>query len=482
MAFEKLFGATLVNNSGAEVKTSELSCKKGSVIGLYFSAHWCPPCRVFTPKLATVYNEIKKAGHDFEVVFISSDRSEKDFKSYHGEMPWLAIPHDNEEEKDACSEKYSITGLPTFVLVDGETGETITTDGRDVVGEFGAAGFPFTDARLEECKKEKEAKKSKALAEMRPLSFIGPLTKVSDIEIEMSAQDVWSSSETVALAFMAGSNDRGTSVVLPKLLDCQSTLGKDKLSVVLIPLVEMKSFGEDLKKKLGDTAMVKPGEKADEIVKKFEVVSSDIEAPCVIVLSRNADNSFKLLADDASRDIYFKGAAGFPWSVEALSVLKEKEEAAKKALKAQQKDLEFLSTGETSHVIDKKGDTVALSTLQSKDVVGLYFSAHWCGPCRSFTPQLAKLYNECKEKNKSFEIVFISSDRSEKDFQEYFKEMPWCALDFKERDLKSKLSDVFDVQGIPTLVLLTGKGEMITEQGRDAVGAGVDSFPWKKTE
>jgi thiol-disulfide isomerase/thioredoxin len=317
---------------------------------------------------------------------------------------------------------------------------------------------------------------------MGPLSFIGPLTKVSDIEIEMSAQDVWSSSETVALAFMAGSNDRGTSVVLPKLLDCQSTLGKDKLGVILIPLVKMESFGEDLKKKLGDTAMVKPGEKADEIVKKFEVVSSDIEAPCVIVLSRNADNSFKLLADDASRDIYFKGAAGFPWSVEALSALKEKEEAAKNALKAQQKDLKFLSTAETSHVIDKNRDTVALSTLQSKDVVGLYFSAHWCGPCRSFTPQLAKLYNECKEKNKSFEIVFISSDRSEKDFHEYFKEMPWCALDFKERDLKSKLSDVFDVQGIPTLVLLTGKGEMITEEGRKAIGAGVDSFPWKKTE
>jgi thioredoxin-related protein len=78
--------------------------------------------------------------------------------------------------------------------------------------------------------------------------------------------------------------------------------------------------------------------------------------------------------------------------------------------------------------------------------------------------------------------VFISSDRSEKDFQEYFKEMPWCALDFKERDLKSNLSDVFDVQGIPTLVLLTGKGEIITEEGREAVGKGVDSFPWTKTE
>jgi nucleoredoxin len=469
-----LFGDNLLDNKGKEIKTADISSKKGSVIGLYFSAHWCPPCRAFTPKLAKEYNELKKVGKDFEVIFVSSDSSEADFKSYHGEMPWLAIPYDNDDNKEACSEKYSVRGLPTLVLIDGETGDTISEEGRSVIEEFGAGAFPFSKSSIAECKKEKKEKKAKALSDMGSLSFIGSLTKVSDPEANQNLESAIGTSEAIAFSFMKGSNDRGSSVVLPKLLDCQKTLGKDKLGIILFPLVDMEQFGEGMKSTLCDTPMVKPGEKVNEIVKKFEVISDEIDAPHVIVLAKNSDGTFKLVADDAARDIYFTGVGGFPWSTEALDALKAKEEAAKEEMKSKQKNLEFLD----SNVVDKKGEPVPLSALQSKDVVGLYFSAHWCGPCRGFTPQLAKLYNECKEKSKSFEIVFISSDRSDEAFNEYFNEMPWCALSFKERELKSNLSDVYEVQGIPTLILLSGKGEMITMDGRAAVSAGIESFPW----
>ena len=38
----------------------------------------------------------------------------------------------------------------------------------------------------------------------------------------------------------------------------------------------------------------------------------------------------------------------------------------------------------------------------------------------------------------------MSSDRDQKSFDEYFGEMPWKALDFKDRSLKKKLGSAFD--------------------------------------
>ena len=43
----------------------------GKVTGIYFSAHWCPPCRQFTPQLVDFYNKKKGTPEEFEVVFSS---------------------------------------------------------------------------------------------------------------------------------------------------------------------------------------------------------------------------------------------------------------------------------------------------------------------------------------------------------------------------------------------------------------------------
>ena len=42
---------------------------------------------------------------------------------------------------------------------------------------------------------------------------------------------------------------------------------------------------------------------------------------------------------------------------------------------------------------NKNGQLVsAESVLQEVDIICFYFSAHWCPPCRQFTPVLADFY------------------------------------------------------------------------------------------
>merc|ERR1712099_130164 len=86
----------------------------------------------------------------------------------------------------------------------------------------------------------------------------------------------------------------------------------------------------------------------------------------------------------------------------------------------------------------------AMAKVGSK-AIGIYFSAHWCPPCRGFTPKLAEMYNNGLKDN--MEIFFVSSDRDQASFDAYFAEMPWQALPFDKRAEKSLLSDTFSVSG-----------------------------------
>ena len=103
------------------------------MIGLYFSAHWCPPCKAFTPKLVETYKKVKAAGKELEIVFVSSDRDLGQFQEYFATMPWLAIPP-GDKRKAALSARFEVEGIPSLVFIDGATGETINANGRTAVG------------------------------------------------------------------------------------------------------------------------------------------------------------------------------------------------------------------------------------------------------------------------------------------------------------------------------------------------------------
>ena len=74
---------------------------------------------------------------EIEVVFISLDSVKSEYDQYRGTMPWVSVPFANLHKlriKDTLSKKYSVRGIPALIVLDGSSGEVISTNGR---GEYG---------------------------------------------------------------------------------------------------------------------------------------------------------------------------------------------------------------------------------------------------------------------------------------------------------------------------------------------------------
>ena len=282
-----LLGSTL-QGKGDEKLDTATHLAGDKLVLLYFSAHWCPPCRGFTPVLAELYKKLTDEGKNFEIVFISSDRSEADFNEYFGEMPWKALPFSDRDRKAALSKKFKVQGIPNLVI--------LNPDGSIL-------------------------------------------------------------------------NAKGT-----------------------------------------------------------EAVRSD------------------------------KNGTNFPWKPKSL--------------------FEILALG-SGKLIDNKGNSVDASSLKGKEF-GIYFSAHWCPPCRGFTPVLVETYNKLKAAGKEFEIVFASSDKNQKQFDDYFGEMPWLSLGFDD-ERSDALSTFCDVEGIPQLSIFDANGDLVSNDGRAYVSGDKEGneFPWR---
>ena len=128
-AFRNAMAEGFVRKDGSHVPVDEL---EGKTIGVYCSAHWCPPCRAFTPKLATFYDEYKKLQPAFEIVFASSDRTKEDMESYfasHGD--YLACAFDG-NARGTLQKLVNARGIPCLAVYSPE-GKLLTTNGRNAV-------------------------------------------------------------------------------------------------------------------------------------------------------------------------------------------------------------------------------------------------------------------------------------------------------------------------------------------------------------
>lgn len=101
--------------------------------------------------------------------------------------------------------------------------------------------------------------------------------------------------------------------------------------------------------------------------------------------------------------------------------------------------------------------------IGNKKLIAYYFSAHWCAPCRKFTPQLIEYYTRVASQHPEFEIVFYSFDKTAADMERYMREtnMPWPAIDYEKLKEKKELLKAAG-DGIPSLVLVESSGKVIS--------------------
>lgn len=120
-------------------------------------------------------------------------------------------------------------------------------------------------------------------------------------------------------------------------------------------------------------------------------------------------------------------------------------------------------------LLDKNALVRTKEVFQNKEFVLLYFSASWCPPCRAFTPILSKFYKK-HAVAQNLEIVYISSDRSLEEFNEYYGKMPWKAVPTDAAQIKQTLASRLGIQGIPALVVLeVSTGLFVTNDIRDQI-------------
>ena len=133
--------------------------------------------------------------------------------------------------------------------------------------------------------------------------------------------------------------------------------------------------------------------------------------------------------------------------------------------------------GQPSDMLKENGDqtnggkatTVDAVLQQNAKVMMFYFSMHNCPPCREFTPLLAELYKDMNESEKNMEVIFFSGDPQEDIYNEYYGEMPWKAMPFKDARLKP-IAKHFKVKGLPRLIVLNGRTmEILNDDAKDIV-------------
>lgn len=461
---------------------------ESKVVGIMIGPHWLPlPLEHALSVVDEPYKELQndKDNKPITFVFVAVDRdadlietlkrygqtSQLDdrpdgecFNDVLKKLPdgWLAVPFDDAETRSKLAQVYK-SGIFSLAFV-GPDNRLHSDQGLALLEKWGAEAYPFDDERIaalhKAAQERKENQNLQGLLVHKERDHLissedGHQIQVADIE-----------GKIVALYFSAHwcpPCQKFTPVLASIYTELKQK--NEEFEVVFVSSDEDEESFNNYFKEMPWLAVPYTDLKTRKLLSNWFEVEG---IPTLVIL----DKQGKTLNTDGMELVYKYGMNAYPFTEGRLKQLEQEEEAKRAA-----QTLETLLATEERNFVISKFDQVKVASLNGK-TVGLYFSGHWCPPCRKFTPKLKSVYDELKGRGEEFEVIFVSSDRDEDSFKEYYESMPWLALPFDDV-LKRSLSQYFDIEGIPQLVIIGPNGKTVTTDGRGLISLhGADAFPF----
>ena len=111
-------------------------------------------------------------------------------------------------------------------------------------------------------------------------------------------------------------------------------------------------------------------------------------------------------------------------------------------------------------------DNATCEQLEGLKYVGLFFSMGNCAPCKMMLQNLKNFYTDVNLEERKFEIILVSSDETQEEFDSHFSQMPWMALNLDDTR-NNQIRDKFQILGVPALIILDAKtGFPVTTRAR----------------
>ena len=156
------FGNKIFNHKFEEQDLDVNTFLKYNVIGILFTGTWVTPAKQFMENLTALYKEVNANEKVFEIVQISNEKTERDYKNAITEdRPWLYLPF-NDAFIPSLIEKYKVEYLPTFIIVNRDLFVLSKNGRKDMINNEGVKAYEFWykayRSRKEELQKEKEDK------------------------------------------------------------------------------------------------------------------------------------------------------------------------------------------------------------------------------------------------------------------------------------------------------------------------------------